>query len=133
MIKQISMVKRPPDLTMDQFIARSETVHAKFGDTLFSRSKRFVRRYAQPLKNPLTGQVAELDFDVIMEIWWDTQDEYEADMRGLVKSDLLPAIQESGRGLFASHNNPAFTVMEYDSDKGTDWSYLFSGAVARKP
>ena len=133
MIKQISMMKRHPGLTVEQFITRYESVHAKFGDKLFSRSKRFVRRYVQPLRNPLTGKLGELDFDVIIEIWWETREAYEADMKGLAQSDLLPAVRESGATLFASHDNPAFTVVEYDSDFGTDWSYLSSGPVAATP
>ena len=124
MIKQVSMMKRHPSLSMAVFVARYETYHARFGETLFARSRRFVRRYVQPVTNPLTGVVAEMDFDVIMEIWWEDRASYEADMGGLLKSDLLPAIRESGLNLFASQNNPAFTVIEHDSDMGTDWSAL---------
>lgn len=116
MLKQISVMKRHPDLTMEQFIRDYEERHAKFGEQLFAKAKRYVRRYVRPEKNPITGQVIELDFDVIMEIWWDARDDYEAAMRAVAKSNLLGAVTASGKRLFASQNNPAFTVIEYDSD-----------------
>jgi hypothetical protein len=116
MIKQVSMMKRHPDLTMEEFIDRYENRHAKYGDILFTKAERFVRRYVKPMRNPLTGEARELDFDVIMEIWWRSQSDFDEAMQAITKSDLLGAIRESGAKLFASHDNPAFTVLEYDSD-----------------
>jgi hypothetical protein len=114
-IKQVSMMKRNPALTREEFISLYESHHAKFGEQLFAKAQRFVRRYVKPQKNPLTGEVAELDFDVIMEIWWNSQEEFEAAMKAVASSPLLGEIRKSGERLFASHNNPAFTVEEYDS------------------
>jgi hypothetical protein len=116
MIKQVSMMKRHPDLTMAAFIDRYENHHAKFGEVLFAKAARFVRRYVQPQRNPLTGETAELDFDVIMEIWWNSQADFDDAMAAIPRSELLGAIRESGAKLFASHDNPAFTVLEYDTD-----------------
>lgn len=116
MIKQVSMMKRHPDLTMDEFIDLYENRHAKFGEVLFAKAQRFVRRYVQPQKNPLTGVTAELDFDVIMEIWWDKQQDFDDAMQAIPKSPMLSEIVASGARLFASPNNPAFTVVEYDTD-----------------
>lgn len=116
MFKQISMMKRRPGLTMEQFIEQYESGHAKFGEKLFANARRYVRRYVQPQKNPLTGETQDLDFDVIMEIWWDSEADYTEAMKAVASSDLLPAIGESGTKLFASHDNPAFSVVEYDSE-----------------
>ncbi len=109
------MMKRHPDLTMEAFVARYESHHAKFGEVLFAKADRFVRRYVEPVRNPLTGEVRELDFDVIMEIWWHTQADFDEAMATIPTSPLLGAIRESGATLFASHDNPAFTVREYDT------------------
>lgn len=117
-IKQVSVMKRHPDLTMEQFIELYESRHAKFGEVLFKNAKRYVRRYVQPMRNPLTGKVEELDFDVIMEIWWDSQEELEAAMKGIATSGLIDQIRASGETLFASQNNPGFTVREYESPRG---------------
>jgi hypothetical protein len=116
MIKQVSMMKRHPNLSMEAFVERYESHHAKFGEVLFAKAERFVRRYVNSVRNPLTGETRELDFDVIMEIWWDSKEDFDAAMQGIAISPLLGAIKESGATLFASHDNPAFTVTEYDSD-----------------
>jgi len=116
MLKQVSVMKRNPAMSMQEFIDFYENHHAKFGKTLFKKAKRFVRRYVQPEKNPLTGEMAELDFDVIMELWWDSREDYEQAMKAIPQSGLLDDIRASGAKLFASANNPAFTVIEYDTD-----------------
>lgn len=122
MIKQVSVMKRNPQLTMDEFRARYECHHAKFGEQLFANAARFVRRYVEPIRNPLTGEFEELDFDVIMEIWWHSREDQEQAMAALPGSPLLGAIVESGATLFATANNPAFTVIECDSDvAGRAW------------
>ena len=120
MMKQISVMKRRPGMTMEEFIRDYEGRHAKFGEQLFAKARRYVRRYVQPENNPLTGQIVELDFDVIMEIWWDSRADFEAAMKALPSSELLPAVVESGKKLFATSNNPAFTVIEYESRMGGD-------------
>lgn len=116
MLKQVSMMKRHPDLTLEEFVDRYENHHAKFGETLFAPSHRFVRRYVQPEINPLTGELVELDFDVIMEIWWQSRQDFETAMKAIPESDLIDEIRQSGERLFASQDNPAFTVVEYDSE-----------------
>ena len=118
MFKQVSMMKRHPSLTLEQFIELYESRHAKFGEVLFADAKRYLRRYVHPQQNPLTGETKELDFDVIMEIWWDSEADFAAAMKALMTSDLLPAIGESGKTLFASHDNPAFSVVEYETKLG---------------
>ena len=115
MLKQISVMKRHPSLTLEEFIHAYEERHAKFGEHLFTKAQRYVRRYVHPERNPLTGEIAELDFDVIMEVWWQSREDYAAAMQALAGSGLLAAVRDSGQRLFASQNNPAFTVVEYDS------------------
>jgi hypothetical protein len=118
MYKQIGLMKRKPGMTMEEFIDRYENGHVKIGENVFLRAKRYMRRYVTPLKNPLTGETKELDFDVIMELWWDTTEDMAADMKDFAASDLVPLIKESGANLFASADNPAFTVMEYETPRG---------------
>lgn len=116
MIKQVSVMKRNPELSMDEFIEMYEGHHARFGEKLFSKARRFVRRYVRPTTNPLTGEIVEMDFDVIMEIWWDSREDHEEAMKSIATSGLIDEIRRSGERLFASQNNPAFTVDERDSD-----------------
>jgi hypothetical protein len=116
-VKQVSVMKRHPDLTMDQFIELYEARHAKFGEILFKDANRYVRRYVQPMANPLTGKVEDLAFDVIMEIWWDSPEALVEGLKGIAASGLIDQIRASGETLFASQNNPGFTVVEYETPR----------------
>lgn len=120
MIKQVSVMKRHPSLTMEQFIEQYEGRHAKFGEVLFKKARKLTRRYVQPQPNPLTGKVEELDFDVILEIWFDSEADLKEAMEGIATSGLIDQVRESGARLFATTNLPAFTVLEYESPVGGD-------------
>lgn len=115
MFKQVSLMKRHPDLTREEFMHLYETHHAKFGEVLFTKARRFVRRYVEPAVNPLTGQRTEPDFDAIMEIWWDSTADYEEAMASISSSGLVDDIRRSGAQLFAPGDIAAFSVVEYDS------------------
>ncbi|MFT4027307.1 MAG: EthD domain-containing protein [Novosphingobium sp.] len=120
MIKQVSVMKRHPSLTMEEFIEQYEGRHAKFGEVLFKKAKKLTRRYVQPQPNPLTGKVEELDFDVILELWFENEADLKAAMAGIPTSGIMDEVRESGARLFASSANPAFTVLEYESPVGGD-------------
>jgi hypothetical protein len=69
----------------------------------------------QPEKNPITGEAIELPFDAIMEIWAESRADWDAMQAALAGTDLATAIWEDEENLFASHDNPVFTVEEADS------------------
>ncbi len=79
---------------------------------------RYVRRYLVPEKNPVTGAVIDPGFDCIMEIWWKSREDFENSQRIISSPDRLPIVKEDELNLFASHNNPVCTVVEYDSPMG---------------
>jgi hypothetical protein len=116
MLKQVFLLKRRPGMTMEEFKDYYENHHAKFGDRFLTTARRYVRRYVKPQKNPLTGQVIELDFDVVMEIWWDSREDCLDAMRKLADGGLSKLIYEDEEKLFSTHDNRVFTVEEHDSD-----------------
>jgi hypothetical protein len=73
-----------------------------------------------PVKNPLTGEVIHPGYDCIMEIWWNTREDFEAAMQGLSNPEFLTARLEDERKLFASNSNPVCLVEEHDSPVGPD-------------
>jgi len=81
---------------------------------------RYVRRYLVPEKNPVTGQVIDPGFDCIMEIWWNRREHLENSQLIISSRECLPSVKEDELRLFASHNNPVCTVIEYDSPMGSN-------------
>ncbi len=115
MLKQVLLLKRRPGMSREEFIDYYENHHSKLVEPFMTQARRYVRRYATPQKNPITGAVVELDFDVITEIWWDSREDLKAAGRKIVESGISRAIYEDEEKLFATHDNPIFFVEEYDS------------------
>jgi hypothetical protein len=79
---------------------------------------RYVRRYLVPESNPVTGEVIDPGFDCIMEIWWNSREDFEHSQRLIGAPDRLPSIMDDEARLFASHNNPVCSAVEFESPMG---------------
>ena len=96
MIKQVVFLKRRPDITMEEFKDYYENQHSQLAKRMGAKpslpnAQRYVRRYVTPEKNPLTGEVIHPGYDCIMEIWWNTREDFEAAMKGLGNPEFLQA------------------------------------------
>ena len=123
MIKQVVFLKRRPDITMEEFKDYYENQHTQLAKRMGAKpslpnAQRYVRRYVTPEKNPLTGEVIHPGYDCIMEIWWNTREDFEAAMQGLGSPEHLPARLADELKVFASNSNPVCTVEEHDSPVG---------------
>jgi uncharacterized protein (TIGR02118 family) len=115
MLKQICVMKRRPGMSMGEFRDYYENHHAKLGQAMMPLARRYLRRYVHPEPNPVTGETIELPFDVVMELWWDSREDFENTMRSLGESDTFQAVKKDEEQLFDGHYIPLFTVEEYDS------------------
>ena len=123
MFKQICFFRKRADMTMAQFLDYYENQHSQLSKRMgrapsLPGAARYVRRYIQPERNPVTGEVIDCGFDCIMEIWWHSRADFENSQRIISDPERLPAIREDELSLFASHDNPVCTVVEYDSPMG---------------
>jgi EthD domain len=91
--KVIGMMKRKPGMTRAQFRDYYETHHAPMGDLSMANAKRYLRRYLHPFSEitwseslqkamvTLGGEDVlgkdDTAFDVITEIWFATQSDFE--------------------------------------------------------
>ena len=125
MIKQVVFLKKRDDLSMQEFIDYYENQHSQLSKKLdapppLPNAQRYVRRYITPVPNPLTGEMIHPGYDCIMEIWWNTREDFEAAMLGLGRPEHLKARKADELKLFASNSNPVCTVVEYESPVGPD-------------
>jgi hypothetical protein len=124
MLKQICFFKKRDDMTMDEFMDYYENQHSQLAKKSGAKpaipnAVRYVRRYLKPEINPVTGEVHDCGYDCIMEIWWNSREDFENSQRIISSPDRLPAIKEDEMNLFASHDNPVCSVIEeYDSPMG---------------
>lgn len=82
MVKAMTLTKRKPGLSREEFIRHYEEVHVPLGLKYFPTMKRYVRNYV--ITPP---DAKELDFDCITEYWYDSMDDLEAAVR-FWQSDL---------------------------------------------
>ncbi|MGN6356547.1 MAG: EthD domain-containing protein [Novosphingobium sp.] len=124
MFKQICFFRKRPDMTMEEFLDYYENQHSQLAKKAglkpaLPNAQRYVRRYLKPEKNPVTGQVIDPGYDCLMEIWWNSREDYERSFAIISDPERLPAVMADEARLFASHNNPVCSVIEeYDSPMG---------------
>jgi hypothetical protein len=123
MFKQICFFRKRPDMSLEEFMDYYENQHSQLSKRMgkspsIPGARRYVRRYLVPEKNPVTGEVLDPGFDCIMEIWWNSREDFETSQRIIGSADRLPAIKEDEKKLFATHSNPVCSVIEYDSPMG---------------
>ena len=124
MFKQICFFQKRPDMSMDQFMDYYENHHSKLGQRIgksaIPNAVRYVRRYLTPAKNPVTGEIHKCGYDCIMEIWWNSREDFENSQRIVADPKRLPFTLEDEKNLFATHANPICIAEEYDSPMGPD-------------
>jgi hypothetical protein len=124
MFKQVVFLKRRPGMTREEFRDYYENQHSKLhesvgeGESFMPTAQRYVRRYITPEKNPVTGEIHDCGFDCIMEIWWNSRQDFEDSMAHMGSPDILPHIVADETKIFASHANPVVSVEECDSPVG---------------
>ena len=123
MFKQICFFRKRPDMTMDEFMDYYENQHSQLSKKMgrspsIPNATRYVRRYLVPEKNPVTGEVHDPGYDCLMEIWWNSREDFENSQRIISSPERLPSTKADETRLFASHDNPVCSVVEYDSPMG---------------
>ena len=122
MFKQICFFQKRPDMTMEQFMDYYENRHSKLaqkiGKPAIPNAVRYVRRYLTPVKNPVTGEIHDCGYDCIMEIWWNSREDFENSQRIVADPKRLPFTMADEKNLFATHANPICIAEEYDSPMG---------------
>lgn len=123
MFKQMCFFRKHPNMTADEFMDYYEHQHtqlsAKQGRSpSIPNAVRYVRRYLQPETNPVTGKVHDPGFDCVMEIWWNSREDFENSQKIISSPERIDFIKADEARLFASHANPVCSVTEYDSPMG---------------
>ncbi|VWX46587.1 EthD domain-containing protein [Novosphingobium sp. 9U] len=123
MLKQICFFRKNPNMTMDEFMDYYENQHSQLAKKSGAKpaipnAVRYVRRYLQPERNPITGEIHDSGYDCIMEIWWNSREDFENSQRIISDPERMPMTKADEAKLFASHANPVATCIEYDSPMG---------------
>lgn len=117
MIKLLTLLKRRPGMSMQEFIEHYEGRHRLIGETVLKpHACRYVRRYLQPVPHVVTGAVEESEHDVVMEIWFENQGCMDAFAAAAAEPGMWREIVEDEERLFDRSKMRQFTLTEYESD-----------------
>jgi hypothetical protein len=116
MIKMVTLLKRKPGMSMDEFINYYETKHSKIGEKYLSPyAVRYVRRYFRPLPEAIIPTPMEQYYDVVMEIWFPDYSALSATFEVLMKPEVQKEIIEDESKLFDRTRIHVYLVEEYES------------------
>lgn len=114
--KLLLFLKRRPGMSLQEFRDYYENVHSKLCEKYTAGVRRYVRRYLQPASNPLTGQVQEMEFDVITELWFDDRKVFEKIAELTARGVTIPEIVADEERLFDRTRMRCAAVVECDSE-----------------
>jgi hypothetical protein len=113
--KTAYLLKRKTGMSLQDFIDYYETKHSKFVSVGAPRAKRYLRKYLRPTtKLDATLPAPEPEFDVIMEIWWESKAAREEDRRTR-DPKVTSAIIEDEANLFDSTKMLVFEYEEHET------------------
>jgi hypothetical protein len=114
--KVLIFLKRRPGTSVEDLRDYYEHQHvplcAKYG-TSYSR---YVRRYVTPMPNAVTGNAAELDFDVITELWYEDRALYEKVLACAGHGKLPPEVIADEERVFDRTRIRYATVIECETE-----------------
>lgn len=107
MFKRVCFFRKRPDVTMEEFIDYYENQHSRLSERLgrspsIPNAVRYVRRYLTPERNPVTGEVIDPGYHCIMEIWWNSREDFENSQASHRRSGT-PPIHQGRRGATVRH------------------------------
>lgn len=114
--KVLIFLKRRPGMSIESFRNYYEDVHAKLCTKYAVGARRYLRRYVEPLRQPLTGANDEMDFDVITELWFDERAIFDTVLKYAARGTLPPDVLADEERLFDRTKSRFSTVIEMETD-----------------
>jgi hypothetical protein len=112
MFKSVVLLKRKPGMSIEDFVSYYETYHRKLGEKFVPNAKKYVRRYLQALGNPVTGEMPELPYDVLTELWVENKADFNKAMALLSRPEVAAEIAADEDKLFDRSKNCFCTIEE---------------------
>ena len=99
MIKLVVMLKKRPDISVEEFERHYEEVHAPLGLRLMPSALRYARKYLES-RGSKASPIVDDAFDVVTEVWFASLDHYEQAMDAIRTSAGAAELIEDEHKLF---------------------------------
>ena len=98
MFKVMMLLKRLPNLSMEQFIALYEANHAPAHVRRQNHMKRYRRYYLRGIPYALDGKETDPQYDLLSQLWFEDKQAYEADL-DVIRMMLAGEADDGGQHL----------------------------------
>ena len=118
MFKAVGLGKRKPGMSFEDFVTYYKEKHSKMGEDVMKRvgATRYARRFIQPVPDPYTGEMGESEFDVIIEFWYDNEDDFKRCFE-ITTGELREVFEADEENFFdRSASRLMIVVEEHESD-----------------
>ena len=113
--KILLLMKRRPDISVEEFRDYYETRHAPLAEKYSSAVSRYIRRYIVPQPHPETGPFDNPPYDVITELWFEDEAVFQGTL-GYITTSIMPdEIIEDEKNLFDRASFRIATVVECET------------------
>ena len=116
MVKLVCLMKRRAGMTFEEFVKAYETKHRPLVLSFRPNARRYARRYIKPQQNRIYSAQSESPYDVITEIWFDTQEEFDQGIGRMATDQAAAAIAADSEQLFDMSEAHFFTIVEEHFD-----------------
>jgi uncharacterized protein (TIGR02118 family) len=105
------MIKKKRGMSMEAFIDYYENHHAPLALSKIPNLRRYVRHYVRPYGNDVYAADSDHAYDVLTEIWFDNEAEFERGMAYLTEPETAAIIGADEENLF-ERSSIRFMLME---------------------
>ncbi len=116
--KILLLMKRKPGTSMAQFEDYYENRHVPLCRPYMQGIARYFRRYLTPQPHAESGTCEELPYDVISEMWFDNEDNFNGTLAYITTTVMPDAVVEDELKFFHRPTMRIATVVERETDMG---------------
>lgn len=131
MIKTITFLKRKAGMTPEEFRSYYEANHVPLIEQNLPMISHYMRRYFTPAFNPTLGSVTELEYDAVNELWFESQEDFDALLAAASASPLKEIIAKDEAQFLDRDSIQSVIVSEVVSDMSgaaTEWQRVRPGS-----
>lgn len=119
MFKIIVMIKRKPGTSHADFIKYYEEFHSVLGARALPKITRYIRHYIEPFGTDTYKLETDAPYDVITEIWFATEADFQQGMADLSEPSTAAKLAEDERKFMDPDSIRFYTIQNYETDLST--------------
>lgn len=121
MFKVMWLMKRKEGTTPEELMHYYENHHSKLGKKLMDSNNfkpvKYIRKYFRPITDifPFPGALSGSEFDLAMEMWFESQEQFEQLLGFSTAEDVFKEIIEDENRFLDPHKRAIYILEEHET------------------